>query len=178
MEDVCVKPASPMAIQFGCPIWNDIFEKFVFTILEYSVFTIIKCQTKIPSIENMRQWFFFFYFSIEVAAFDCVQHLIHHICNHTFQTNCVHFSGLFFQFHCIANSRGKGFKRQMGNNGFACNLCGKVYSSNNGSISRHKRFYCPFTEKSPLIYCYVCPFTSRRPDNFRTHMRKKHHILQ
>lgn len=57
-----------------------------------------------------------------------------------------------------------------------CDLCGKVYS--NGGVSRHKRYYCPYTQKAPYIYCYLCPFSSRRPDNFRTHMRTKHQVIQ
>ena len=73
------------------------------------------------------------------------------------------------------NLTSQGYKTNQRPGYTCCDLCGKVYS--NGGVSRHKRYYCPYTQKAPYIYCYLCPFSSRRPDNFRTHMRTKHRVI-
>lgn len=105
--------------------------------------------------------------------------LFHPKCSRQYSTNLIKlmfisfFSSLLDFFFTVLHSEGSNRNET---NGFACNLCGKLYSTNNSSISRHKRYHCPFSEKSPLIYCYVCSFSSRRPDNFRSHMRRMHHI--
>lgn len=87
------------------------------------------------------------------------------------------FSSSLFIF-CIRTSAYsiQGYKSTQRTGYTCCDLCGKVYS--NGGVSRHKRYYCPYTQKAPYIYCYLCPFSSRRPDNFRTHMRVKHQVIQ
>lgn len=85
----------------------------------------------------------------------------------------------FFFLYLLAwlNNQFEGYP-QYESQGYSCDLCGKSYGSNKSNVSRHKRYYCPFTVKAPLIYCYVCPFSCRRPDNFRTHMRRMHQIYE
>lgn len=93
--------------------------------------------------------------------------------------NCLHyiyifsFSSLYFAFGELI----QGYKSNQRTRYTCCDLCGKVYS--NGGVSRQKKILLPiYTKSATYIYCYLCPFSSRRPDNFRTYMRTKHQAHQ
>lgn len=54
--------------------------------------------------------------------------------------------------------------------GFTCAYCGKWYGTGSG-LCRHKKYSCPFTDKSPVLYCTLCSYSNRRPDNLKSHMK-------